>query len=244
MCRKLRKVPQQPSHWLLGHLNRFKSSKDYAKYGMEMYKTGCKLFCVWLGPYPVLCVNHPDTFKQLIGQEHRKARGRLDGYNFLQDWMGEGLLISDGRKWERSRKLLTPAFHFSILTGYVDIMNKVSNDFQEKVIENMSASTSVDIYPLVSRTTLDAMMKCSLSFDGSMQAKENEEYVKAVQRMGDLIVNRSLTPYIPHWLYYLTSEGREWKKLINVMHGFTKKIIDARQKSLESRFPIKYNPVF
>ncbi|XP_052810846.1 cytochrome P450 4F6-like [Mya arenaria] len=238
MCRKLRKVPQQPSHWLLGHLNRIKGSKDYVQYGMEMYKTGCKLFCIWLGPNPVVCVNHPDTFKQLIGQEHRKARGRLDGYHYLQDWMGEGLLISDGWKWERIRKLLTPAFHFSILTGYVDIMNSASDDFQEKVIENMSASPLVDIYPLVSRMTLDTMMKCSLSFDGSMQAKMNEEYVKAVQRMGTLLVNRCLTPYIPQWLYYLSAEGREWKKLINVVQGFTRKIIDARQMSLESRFTI------
>ncbi|WAR21057.1 CP4F-like protein [Mya arenaria] len=107
-----------------------KGAKAYMDYALDMAKTESKVYCLWIGPTPVVGVRHPDTFRQLIGQEHRKARGRIDGYRLLQEWMGEGLLMSEGRKWERSRKLLTPAFHFSILSGYVDVMNRASDTFQ------------------------------------------------------------------------------------------------------------------
>ena len=37
------------------------------------------------------------------------------GYGFLKDWIGDGLLVSNGKKWFRNRRLLTRAFHFDIL---------------------------------------------------------------------------------------------------------------------------------
>lgn len=42
---------------------------------------------------------------------------------------GDGLLISGGKKWERNRRLLTPAFHFDILRPYVQIYNDVAEVF-------------------------------------------------------------------------------------------------------------------
>ncbi|XP_052809278.1 cytochrome P450 4F6-like [Mya arenaria] len=227
--RKVLKLPQKKSHWLFGHLKEVKNSKDYMNYAFDLTKTGSKVYCLWTGPLPVVGVTHPETFKQLIGQEHRKARGHNEPYTLIQEWIGEGLLVSGDRKWERSRKLLTPAFHFNILTGYIDVMNTVSDTFQDKVLGRMSESRSVDIYPLACRATLDAMMKCSLSFDGCMQSKENDEYVEAVQRISTLIFNRMLFPFIPVWLYYLTPEGREWRRLIGVLQTFTRNIIDARK---------------
>ena len=42
-------------------------------------------------------------------------------------FLGKSLLIANGQKWERNRRLLTPAFHFSILTGYFKIYNEVAD---------------------------------------------------------------------------------------------------------------------
>lgn len=40
-----------------------------------------------------------------------------------QQWSytGEGLLIANGARWARSRRLLTPAFHFDILRPYAHV---------------------------------------------------------------------------------------------------------------------------
>ena len=50
-------------------------------------------------------------------------------YGLLESWLGEGLLISNGEKWFRSRRLLTPAFHFDILKTYLEVKNTASDVF-------------------------------------------------------------------------------------------------------------------
>ena len=49
------------------------------------------------------------------------------GYRFLEPWLGEGLLISEGQKWARSRRLLTPGFHFDILKPYMKVYNEAAD---------------------------------------------------------------------------------------------------------------------
>ena len=40
---------------------------------------------------------------------------------------GEGLLVVNGSRWARSRRLLTPAFHFDILRPYARVFADCSN---------------------------------------------------------------------------------------------------------------------
>ena len=47
-------------------------------------------------------------------------------YYFALPWLGTGLLLANGARWARSRRLLTPAFHFDILKPYVAISNKAA----------------------------------------------------------------------------------------------------------------------
>ena len=50
-----------------------------------------------------------------------KPLGYGDIYKHGLPWLGEGLLFAGGPKWKRSRRLLTPAFHFDILRPYVKV---------------------------------------------------------------------------------------------------------------------------
>jgi len=45
-------------------------------------------------------------------------------YHMMVPWIGTGLLVANGDKWFRSRRLLTPAFHFGVLKPYVQVYNE------------------------------------------------------------------------------------------------------------------------
>ena len=50
-----------------------------------------------------------------------------DAFSMVADWIGGGLVLSNGAHWYRSRHLLTPAFHFNILKPYVDVYNEAAD---------------------------------------------------------------------------------------------------------------------
>lgn len=69
----------------------------------------------------------------MIGEEflnsvaEPKPTGFMGIYRFGLPWLGEGLLIAGGKKWARSRRLLTPAFHFDILKPYMAVYNDAAD---------------------------------------------------------------------------------------------------------------------
>lgn len=58
-------------------------------------------------------------------------KGRI--YDILHLWLGTGLLTSTGQKWQKRRKILTPAFHFSILQEFI----KVFHEETAKLVKNL-----------------------------------------------------------------------------------------------------------
>jgi docosahexaenoic acid omega-hydroxylase len=75
-------------------------------------------------------------------------------YYFARPWLGLGLLTSTGERWKIRRKLLTPAFHFRILSDFVPIISEQSKILIEKIssfrgeyfdIRNIMAACTLDI---------------------------------------------------------------------------------------------------
>lgn len=75
-------------------------------------------------------------------------------YNFLQPWLGTGLLTSQGKKWHSRRKILTPAFHFKILEDFIDVFQEQSAIMVTKLAAE-SGKKSFNIFPYVTLCTLD-----------------------------------------------------------------------------------------
>ncbi|XP_053373938.1 cytochrome P450 4A2-like [Mercenaria mercenaria] len=236
LCHKLKKIPQKQAHWFKGHAGEVKDSLTYNDYGMDVMKRGGRMYCMWNGPFPVLGVCHPETFQQLNKQVSNKARGFTDGYRMLEPWLGEGLLISEGRKWERNRRLLTPAFHFNILSGSGRVGGPFTHYFpnsKDKLEEATQEAEALDIFPYVCRATLDSMLKCSLSYEGSMLESTEHKYIKSVQRLTTLMWERVLQPLLFFdFSFNLSALGRENKRVVEVAHKFTGGLIESRRNQL------------
>ncbi|XP_053374980.1 cytochrome P450 4A24-like isoform X2 [Mercenaria mercenaria] len=222
-CRALRKLPQLPSHWLYGHSREInaESSKSFLNVSMRaMEELDAKVFLIWCGSFPFVQICHPDTFKQANHKVLTKDTSLAGPYRLLREFIGEGLLGSNGKKWERNRKLLTPAFHFHILSEYVSIMNKTVDVLMDKLETAAANGKSVDVFPYICRSALDILVSCSLSYEGNFQ-----DYRKPWQ--------------LVDFLFYLSPTGRELKRLCKTSRSFTESIIKTRKEELEKQPSIK-----
>ena len=139
--RALGRFPQPAkSHWFWGHTPLFAGFNETGLqqiiYWIHRFPR-CMTF--FLGPIrPVLVVYHPDTVREITKTSEPKALKGGGGYALLKPWFGDGLLVSSGQKWNRTRKLITPAFHADILKPYM----KIYNECAERMIERIRTRNS------------------------------------------------------------------------------------------------------
>lgn len=74
----------------------------------------------------------------------------------MHPWFGTGLLTSTGLKWQKRRKMLTPAFHFSILQKFTEVIIENSQSLvRELQLECLQEKTN--IVPLIQQSALNVI---------------------------------------------------------------------------------------
>uniref|UniRef100_A0A8C7GUI7 aromatase n=1 Tax=Oncorhynchus kisutch TaxID=8019 RepID=A0A8C7GUI7_ONCKI len=220
--RALETFPGPPKHWLFGHVREFKED------GTDMYKvvkwgeSYPLAFQMWFGPFvSFLNIHHPDYVKTILAST------------------GDGLLVSEGQKWFRHRRLLTPGFHYDVLKPYVKLMADSAKTMLDKWETHSKSDESFELFEHVSLMTLDSIMKCAFSSNTNCQTVQGGEsgtnaYIKAVYELSDLVnVRFRIFPYHSEWIFQLSPHGYKYRKACNVAHSHTEEIIRKRKEALK-----------
>ncbi|XP_075393810.1 cytochrome P450 4F3-like isoform X2 [Tenrec ecaudatus] len=237
-CSRLRCFPQPPLRsWFLGHLGLIQSSEEGLRYTQGLASTFRDVCCWWVGPCnAVIRIFHPTFIKPVLLASAAVAPKDMVFYRFLRPWLGDGLLLSNGAKWNRHRRLLTPAFHFNILKPYVKTFNESVNIMHEKWWRLVSdGSARLDLFEHISLMTLDSLQKCVFSLDSRCQEKPSD-YIAAILELSALVAKRH-HQLLLHWdfLYYLTSDGRRFRRACRLVHDFTYAVIQQRRRDLKDQ---------
>ena len=235
-CRQLkylRSVTTYPQmHWFLGHLVFLRKLDEETLFTFRSFvqKERIKLSLMWLGPFiPHVDVLHPELINNIL-----KVPKSRQVYKMLMPWLGEGLLIAEGDKWYRNRRLLTPAFHFQILKPYINVYNSCLEVMMKKWSESMRINEPVELFDTISLLSLDVVMQCALSFKSDCQSVQvKHPYIRAVYDMVQLSTDRFMNPiYHSDWIYFLTPSGFKTRKACKVFHDHSTAIIQERKKVL------------
>ncbi|XP_065920518.1 cytochrome P450 4A4-like isoform X2 [Dysidea avara] len=236
-CRQwyhLRSLQFLPYHWLLGNLHVINETQETLLAILDIVvQRKLQIVSVWYGPFiaTVECFR-PDTIRAVLKE------GKSDQlYRLLVPWLGRGLLLANGDKWFRSRRLLTPAFHFGVLKPYVQVYNECAQILIDNWTKLASSNESVEICKPVSLLTLDVVLRCAFSYESDCQDPGlNTPYVTAIYKLSRLISQRIM--YLPHQsdlLFYLSPSGREFKRSLKIVHDHSEKVIRDRKTVLEEQ---------
>ncbi|XP_049537311.1 cytochrome P450 4c3-like [Anopheles darlingi] len=154
-------------------------------------------------------------------------------YDYLEPWLGTGLLISFGEKWFQRRKIITPAFHFKILDQFMDVFNEEADILVSK-LERHAGGKEFNIYDYVTLYALDSICATSMGVRIHAQDDPNNEYAQAVKQMSIFFLRRvfSLLRQFPA-LFFLYPFAREQGRVIKKLHHFTNSVIRNRRAQLE-----------
>ncbi|XP_023975565.2 taurochenodeoxycholic 6 alpha-hydroxylase-like isoform X2 [Physeter macrocephalus] len=166
LLKALQQFPSPPSHWLYGHMQEFQEETELRPLlkRVEKYPSACSRW-LW-GTKALVLIYDPDYMKVVLGRSDPKSH---DSYRLLIPWIGNGLLVLEGQKWFQHRRMLTPAFHYDILKPYVGLMADCVRVMLDKWEELISPDSHLEILGHVSLMTLDTIMKCAFSHQGSIQ---------------------------------------------------------------------------
>ncbi|CAL8111161.1 unnamed protein product [Orchesella dallaii] len=196
-------------------------------------------------PYVVVCDAY--SVEKILSSTTHINKGN-DYEKFLKDWLGTGLLTARREKWFHRRKLLTPTFHFKILEDFLPVFNNHAQILTAMLENQVEQSDSFNICPFISRCTLDVICETAMGEKINAQIGGEEEYVKMVTGMTDILLIKGITPwYRNQYIWNLTSMGKLEAKYLKEMHDFTDKMIryrksDRKRKSISERRNSNANP--
>ena len=155
----------------------------------------------------IIVTNHPPFINHILQSNHRnyiKSEIQTEG---LAQYIGYGLLTTNGSYWLRQRRLIQPGFHRQKLVNIVHIMNDEIDDFIEEMRLNYAKSgKAFDLSEEMMRLTFKVVAKAL--FSRSIDEEElmrTGEIITAVQKY---FVRKARMPFMKPWYQLIGREQR------------------------------------
>jgi cytochrome P450 len=171
----------------------------------------------------------PEEAKHVI-QENNRNYGRGKSFAILREFLGNGLLTSEGDFWRRQRRLAQPAFHRQKLVVLAETMideavawvDRLEKSLTDKPV-NISAATIDVTLRIVTRTLF-----------GSSLGDQVDGLSSALSNLNHVANNAVINPIrFPRWVP--TPDNRAFVDATNRVNNLIFGIINTRRQTSESR---------
>ncbi|KAJ2947944.1 hypothetical protein O0L34_g9736 [Tuta absoluta] len=188
------------------------------------------LFRIKLGSKKFVIIHNPEDCEVVLSGIRHNSKGFL--YRFIKPWLQEGLLLSDGLKWQHRRKILTPTFHFNILRHF----NEVIEDNTRKLVETLHdevGQPKTNVCTFITDFTLNSICETAMGIKLDKETSDfGRKYKDGIYTLGGLVVYRAQRVWMyPNWLFPLTDIGKKQKELLDLLSSFRDNVINKRRAS-------------
>ncbi|CAH0392173.1 unnamed protein product [Bemisia tabaci] len=230
--RKMRYVENFPGpplkNRLIGHLKEaMVSPADLPTESYRHYKEYGGIYRFWLLGYAIIFIGEGKYAEIFFTSKTTEIKP--DPYRLLHVWLGLGLLTSRGQLWQKRRKLLTPAFHFSNLTKFCDVFVKNTRTMVQQLHQTPDGSL-VDVTTLMKLVALDNICETAMGIEINALKNPNHNYIRAVEDCTHMTMERFTKPW--RWndfQFFIMPYGRKYWKDLHTIFELTDKAINNRK---------------
>ncbi|XP_017482888.1 PREDICTED: cytochrome P450 4d1-like [Rhagoletis zephyria] len=198
---------------------------------LAMIKEYGKTFRLWLGPDLNIIMHDFRDVEILLSSP--KFTTKSDQYRFLKDWLHDGLLLSHGRKYQQRRKLITPAFHFKMMEGFLNCFHEHSGVLVKQMRKICAERRSFELLHTVGLCMLDTICDTAMGVHTQAQRNADSEYVRALRSLTTILHLRMFNiKYYFDFVFRFTPEGREAKRALAILDDFAEQVILQRRTDL------------
>jgi len=179
------------------------------------------------GPYRLFLFFHPDQNRELL-VSHSKAFIRVPRVmqTFAQ-WNGDSILIVEGERWVRQRRLVQPAFQSRRFAEYGKTIVAITEQLVDSWMPSMDREGSIQIDTNQVMTALTLRVICRTLFDVDA-AGDTEEIAQAVAVLSEVAFYEMQAPFrLPDW--WPTTFYRKKRAAIKTLDEFVWRIIRERR---------------
>ncbi|MDQ4131222.1 MAG: cytochrome P450 [Actinomycetota bacterium] len=176
------------------------------------------------------------TFDAVFSPEGARQVLAADAAHYIKDapvigefrhFLGNGLLVSEGERWRRDRRIAGPLFTRRAVTGHLETIATAAADLVSWCEADAAANRPIDLTRLCMRYALHALGHTVFGDDIVQAAPTLRSVLPA---LGDHLKKRSLAPIrTPH--SWPTPANRRAEAIRKVVWGLADELIAARRAS-------------
>jgi len=197
---------------------------------MELHKDYGDIVYSRMGPYRAFFFFHPDQIREILTDKTKLLPKFRRQVRVLQQWDGNGLVLSEGEFWARQRRLVQPAFQVKRFAGYAAAMVHKSENLAREW-ERLPESSVIPVEEAMTDLTLEIAAKTFFDTD---PAAEVHNLRKAVAILSETAIREmSQAIHLPDWAPLPRIRAKKWA--MNYLDSTIRRFIAERRKTGEDR---------
>jgi len=148
-----------------------------------------------------IILSNPDYAKYILQKNHKNYYKSRIQSELLAEFIGNGLLTSNGKYWLKQRRLIQPGFHRAKLTAITNLMVDEIYNFINKIEKLNTKNDTLDIHPLMTEVTFNIIAKSI--FGNSVEKEDFEKLRNTVDVIQAYFIKCLRLPFL-RWFFNLS----------------------------------------
>ncbi|AEN06557.1 Unspecific monooxygenase [halophilic archaeon DL31] len=178
-----------------------------------------------LGPLSTYMVTDPADIERVLVSEADQYHKLVFG-DAVDDLLGDGLLLSDGKQWRDQRNLANPAFTASRVQSIADTMARIAEEHIAGWSDGDELAMDIELAKLTVKVIVAAMFGVEAD-DETVETVQNN-----LEPLGRRFEPDPRRVLVPEWAP--TKENREFADAVETLEGVIDDLLAQREGTIES----------